>query len=101
VGQTNQEKTPPPPETRHEATLLYTLVAARSVTVGELIDYANGIPAQWLPATAVALGSSIASDYRRGKRAAARKRRLVILGALITRLAFEVEKVPRNRSAKI
>ena len=80
--------------------LLYALLESRSVTVGQLVDFANGIPECWVQDTVLALLQSVSNDYRAGTRRTERRRRLVILGALLTRLAFEVEGIPKSRSAK-
>lgn len=83
------------------STLLYTLIAAKPVTVGELIDYANNMPVEWVQASAAAIAESVINDYRKNRRQASRRRRLIILGALVTRLAFEIEEIPKHRDKLI
>jgi hypothetical protein len=79
------------------STLLYTLIAAKPVTVGALVDYANGMPPEWVQASAAAIAESVIEDYRKGRRTTSRRRRLIILGALLARLAFEIERIPKDR----
>jgi hypothetical protein len=81
--------------------LLLTIIAAKPTSVGKLVDYANAIPDEWVVATASSLALSVTNDYQHGRRKAARRRRLVILGALLTRMAFDLERVPKDRDAII
>ena len=76
------------------------LVAARSATIGDLVDFANSLPDGCLWAAAAALSASMLAHYQRRSRARAR-RELIILGALVTRLAFCNEGLPRDRDSVI
>lgn len=87
-----------PSDSEPEPALFYALIAASEHTVGELIDFADGVPSRWVLMTAISLGGALYKDYRRGKVGAATKRRLIIFGRLIERLIFQIEKTPKRRS---
>lgn len=77
--------------------LLLFLLKAKRCTVGELIDFANGLPREWVSDLAATLSSAIADedDPR------CRRRKLVLLGALLNRVIFDVEGVAKSRDAPI
>lgn len=81
---------------------LYALLANTPHTVGELVDFAKVLPDPWVRPMVMNLMDALREDYRSPvANPAARRRKLVILGALIDRLTFEIESVPSRRSACI
>ena len=82
-------------------TLLYLLLSATTCTIGELVDFANGLPVEWVAPVAESIGHAVAEDFRHHRHAARRRRQLVVLGALMNRLIFEIECVQRDRDARI
>lgn len=77
--------------------LLYQL-RSRKCTVGELVDLANSLPSGWVCSTAVSIAGAIREDWTETP---LRRRKLVLLGALLNRLIFELENIPKSRSASI
>jgi hypothetical protein len=87
----------PPLEPRDDTQAhLYLHIAAKPHTLAELVAFADRLPADQVRGLAFALARSIESNYghSRGKRACLRQ--LVIWGALITRLIFELEQIPQS-----
>jgi len=80
---------------------LYYVLASKPASIGSLIDYADAVAPEQVIAVATAVGLSVLGDYKNGQRRASRRRRLIMLGALLTRLAFEIEGIPKDRSDKI
>ena len=93
VGLTNREPM--------RSAILYSLLASEPCSVGELIDFARGIPAEWVESLAIPFWEAVRSEGGDGEKAALRRRQLVILATLFSRLAFEVEGIPQDRRAEI
>lgn len=91
----------PHSEFRSTRCALYAIAALHSTTVGTLIDFANNVPTADVAVTAASIGLALLRDYWHPSRRASNRRHLVILGALLTRLAFEEEDIPRDRDALI
>jgi hypothetical protein len=81
--------------------LLYALLAAGPCRVGDLIELAKSLPEEWVVPTAIALSESIKADYATDRRAALRRRQLVILTTLLSRLTFYIEGVPQEPDARV
>ena len=77
--------------------LLRFLLTTRKCSVGELVDLANGVPAEWVCDIAGQMADTI-TDHTDPAR---RRRQLVLLGALLNRIIFDLEAVPRSRDARI
>lgn len=77
---------------------LYSLLSARACTVGQLIDMVNGLPPDWVLPVAAQLSDALNSD---GNQSRARRRQLVILAALLNRVVFEIEGVPKDRNQRV
>lgn len=80
-----------------EPSSLYALLAARPHAVGDLVDFAHSIPVPWIAPLINTLTASVGADSDSSRR----RRKLVILGVLIERMIFEVERIPKRRSAVI
>ncbi len=80
---------------------LYAWLEARPLTIGRLLDYADGVPHQQIAAMLLSIGPSLQNDYETGQRRNSRLRRLIIFGRLIERLAFEVEGIPKRRAHRL
>ena len=76
---------------------LYFNIAAIPHTLGDLIDHANGMSPDLLTDAVVALARSIEADTQANVRPERVKRRLVIMGAMIHRILFELENLPMDR----
>jgi hypothetical protein len=85
------------PSPRRTSGLVEHFIAARPSKVGGLIDFAYDVPSSEIRRLSATLALSVINDYKRNRRAVSRRRRLIILGALVTRLAFEIEGIPRDR----
>lgn len=80
-----------------EPAALYALLAAMPHSVGELVDFAQSVPPAWIEPMIEALQWGVRDKSNRPSRL----RKLVILGILTERLIFEVERLPKSRSAII
>lgn len=89
-------KAAPSPDERDPA-LLRFLLTTRQCSIGELVDLANGLPTEWVCEIAERLSGAI-NDHCDPAR---RRRQLVLLGALLHRIVFEMEEVPRSRDSRI
>ena len=90
-----------PADDHVQPTALFNFLSSAQLTVGQLVDFANNIPAPWVAATATLVHKSIYKDCEPQDDPAVRRRKLVILGALIDRLTFEIERIPSRRGALI
>jgi hypothetical protein len=70
------------------------------VTIGDLIDLADRIPASEVIALLPAFFSKV-EELSRGNDRVAFHRHLVVLGALLNRTIFELCDLPKDRLAKI
>lgn len=70
------------------------------VTIGDLIDLAENIPASEVIALLPVFFSKV-EELSHGRDRAAFHRHLVVLGALLNRAIFEVCDLPKDRLAKI
>lgn len=80
--------------------MLYALLASDTCAVKDLIGFAKGLPAEWVLPMAESVGETVMEEYRRN-RVDLRRRQLVILTALLSRLTFELEGVPQDPDAHI
>jgi hypothetical protein len=71
---------------------------ARRCTVGELVDLANSLPRDWVRELAQTLTDSISGE---GRPSPAYRRKLVLLGALLNRIIFEIEDIAKSRSTRL
>jgi len=79
--------------------LLSIMIASGASSVGALVDFANTVPADRILPLACALAHS--TLLFAGPRPLARRRSLVILGALLNRIIFDIEQVPRHRQGRV
>lgn len=86
-----------------ERLLQYAVLPANLVTIGELIDFADSIPADlvmWLlpryfhKIEQLIMGNGAGSERER-------RRNLVVLGTLTNRALFEICDLPQDREFKI
>lgn len=83
-----------------KSAMLYALLASDTCAVRDLIGFAKGLPAEWVLPMAASVGETVMEEYRRN-RGDLRRRQLVILTALLSRLTFEIEAVPQDPDAHI
>jgi hypothetical protein len=81
--------------------MLYALLAATDCRIGDLIEFARGMPAEWVEPVCIALGESLRSQARTARHTHRRRRQLVILTTLLSRLTFELSGVPSDPDARI
>jgi hypothetical protein len=70
------------------------------VTIGDLIDLANGVPESEVIPLVLAFFPKV-EELSRGHDVAVFHRHLVVLGALLNRAIFEVYDLPKDRGAEI
>lgn len=73
------------------------LIGERPVRIGQLVDFADAVPAALIEQTVSNLCTTLYQLRQGGSKGRLRLRYYVILGALISRLLFELEGVPGIR----
>ena len=81
--------------------MFYALLTSSSRQVGELVDFANGLPISWVRPVALSIIDTLAPVLSSDRATAAQRRMMVILGALMNRIIFELEAVPKCRDARV
>jgi hypothetical protein len=77
--------------------IIDALLTAYRCTVGDLIDAANSIPVDDLQDVAETLTDCIKGGHSNGRC----RREMVLLGAVMHRLIFDVHRVPKSRDAPL
>jgi len=70
------------------------------ITIGDLIDLANGVPASQVIPLLPAFFHKV-EELSRGNDRAGFHRHLIVLGALLNRVIFELCDLPKDRLAEI
>lgn len=81
--------------------LLQSLLAKSELTLGDLADFARGLPEQWVLPAAGTVIDYLGADLRSHRRGRVYRRDLILATMLLSRILQDIEMIPTDPDTEI